>query len=101
MKYSYVLILPALLSCAQMVPARSTELSPGRHELTATGNTFSSRAELQKKVDAKAARICGAGPFIYEGNGEFEVKKTESYAVSGRMDTSYFELTRIVVCTEG
>lgn len=84
--------------CAQMVPARSTEIGVGKYKLEASGNAFASIPSLIEKIDQKAIKLCGAGKYDYQDNGDFSTPHSPAYVNGVNIGSSYKVLTRIVTC---
>ena len=78
-KICTVLTISFLASCS-LSPVISNELSPGKYQLRAHGNTFSNREELQRNMDAKAKKVCGHDDYTYEDSGENEVLANQAYS---------------------
>src|SRR5690606_26746748 len=95
------LVIPSVFTvagCAQMLPARSTLISPGVYQLKAYGNSFARRETLQAKFDKKAEKLCEAQPFTWQDDGNFEVKQERTYNNGGTQTNYYVVLTRTVKC---
>lgn len=88
-----------LAGCAQLHQAKSEQLEPGVHRLSAIGNVFASQEILQKKLNERAARICG-GVDNYEYLGEVDIKEFDQEAGSDGVSVSgnYQLYSRLVRC---
>lgn len=99
MKKSAFLFSIILVSgCAQMIPARSTEIEPGKYKLEASGNAFASIPSLIEKIDQKAVKLCGAGNYTYADDGDFSNQHSPAYLSGVDIGGSYTVVTRSVSC---
>ncbi|HMY38106.1 MAG TPA: hypothetical protein PK011_02170 [Marinagarivorans sp.] len=98
MKAIVIVTLLFTAGCAQMIPARSVEIGPGKYKLEASGNAFSSIPSLVAKIDQKAINLCGANKYEYADNGEFSTPNSPAYVNGVNIGASYTVLTRIVTC---
>ena len=64
-RYIVVALAFWVAGCAQMIPARANEISPGKYSLEASGNVFASVTDLLAKIDKKAVKLCGEGKYEY------------------------------------
>ncbi len=96
----YLLLTPIIFSlgCAQMIPARSVELEPGKYKLEASGNMFASIPELVEKIDKKAVKLCGSGKYEYKDSGDFSTPHSPAYVNGVDIGSSYKVLTREIKC---
>jgi hypothetical protein len=83
-----------------MIPATHAEIEPGKYSISTTGSVFSSRNDLQKKIDSKAEKLCGLDNYGYEGLGEFDKSTMKTYVNGSFMDVTSLHLKRIATCTE-
>jgi hypothetical protein len=87
-----------MFGCAQMVPARSTEIGAGKYKLEASGNAFASMPSLIEKIDQKAIKLCGVGKYEYADNGDFSTPHSPAYVNGVDIGASYKVLTRVLIC---
>ncbi len=87
-----------LTGCAQWIPARSTELSPGRYSLESSGNMFATYESLKKIIDKKAMKLCGEGLYEYESEGDLAHMTQTTYSQGMQIEAGYKVLTKIVAC---
>lgn len=92
------LSLLCIVGCAQWLPARSKEISLGVYELTATGNSFSSRKALLQKIDAKAKRLCGDLAAKRVGPSQLDVGRQETYINGVKQTGHYIVVKQVVTC---
>jgi hypothetical protein len=97
-KYFLVILILAISGCAQMIPARSLELEPGKYKLEASGNVFASIPSLIKKIDKKAIKLCGEGKYEYQDAGDFSTPHSPAYVSGVDIGASYKVLTRVITC---
>jgi len=93
-------VLLALAGCAQMVPARYSELSVGKYQLEASGNVFASIESLIAKIDKRAVQICGEGGFEYLDGGDFSTPHSPAYVNGVDIGGSYKVVRRKISCKE-
>lgn len=99
MKKLTVLLSIILVSgCAQMIPARSTEIEAGKYKLEASGNAFASVKSLLEKIDQKAIKLCGKDNYTYADAGDFSSQNSAAYANGVDVGASYTVVTRVVTC---
>ncbi|CAH0991052.1 hypothetical protein SIN8267_01153 [Sinobacterium norvegicum] len=77
-KHGIILLVFTLGGCAQWFPAHVDEYQPGEYRLTAYGNSFAKRQELQHKFDREAAKICGDEAYVYLDPGRVEWQESET-----------------------
>ncbi|MFA0813643.1 hypothetical protein [Microbulbifer epialgicus] len=95
-----LIALPFVISGCSLVAATSKEVSPGTYAVTAGGNIFSKREDLQSKIDKKAIKLCGPGAYRFIGDAPIEVTSTSTYVNGTWMDVPGHRLTRVVVCQD-
>ncbi|NRB39777.1 MAG: hypothetical protein HRU20_15140 [Pseudomonadales bacterium] len=84
--------------CAQWLPAASHEIEPGVFKITATGNSFASTDDLRKKVEKKAAKVCGDQAYKKASKDKYQSHKQRTYTDSGYQTSHYFTYTTTVEC---
>ena len=99
MKCFVVLNLLMIVGCAQLQQTKSEELDQGVYRLSTIGNVFASSDELHKKLNERAARICG-GSERYQYLSEVEIKEFEQETNQGGVSAtgSYQVYSRLVKC---
>ena len=97
MRFIILALVFGVAGCAQMIPARSTELSPGRYSLQASGNMFADYESLSAKIDKKAGKLCGEAAYEYETNN-LQHKTQNTYAQGMTISAGYKVLTKIASC---
>ena len=98
MKSFIVACICMLAGCAQMIPARSVEISSGKYKLEASGNIFASHQQLQSIIDKKAKKLCGDNLYHYESPGDLEHKTQTTYHQGMRIQAGYNVLTKVITC---
>ncbi|MDO5638509.1 MAG: hypothetical protein Q4G28_01400 [Neisseria sp.] len=83
--------------CAQMIPARSTDLGNQRYELESSGNVFVKDGVLQGKLDQKAKKLCPQG-YRYETDDAPRFGNTVFYYNGVLMPSGHFTLKRTIRC---
>lgn len=97
-KLSVFLVIIFVSGCAQMIPARSTEIEVGKYKLEASGNAFASLKSLREKIDQKAIKLCGKDNYIYEDTNDISNQHSAAYSNGVDVGASYTVVTRVVTC---
>ncbi len=101
MKMVFLIVAVLMVTgCAQMIPARSAEIAPGKYKLTASGNVFASIKSLIEKIDKKAVKLCGADNYSYKDAGDFSTPHSPAYVNGVDIGASYKVLTREITCKQ-
>lgn len=95
-----ILLFPVVLAfgCAQMFPARSEALGPGRYKVETSGNIFASKEAMIEKVDKKAASLCGNAGFEYVDEKGIDMEVSPTYHNGVLISMPYNVLNREIVC---
>lgn len=97
-----ILICSLLLlsGCTQLQQAKSEKLGDGVYRLSAIGNVFTSKDELNKKLNERASLLCG-GKENFEYLNEIETKEFEQETNPGgvSVEGNYQLYSRLVKCT--
>lgn len=97
-KLAVISMVLLVMGCAQMVPARVNEISPGKYSLEASGNVFASIPSLLEKIEKRAVKLCGAGKYEFLDDGNFSNHRSPAYINGVDVGASYKVVRRQVVC---
>lgn len=97
MKHFVFLPLILTVGCAQMIPARVFEVTPGVYKLESSGNAFASDESLSKKIESRAVKTCPNG-FEYMDNSHPKWHKQTTYQNGIAVSAGYKVLTKTVRC---
>lgn len=95
-----IFILVVTSGCAQWLPANYGEIAPGVFKISATGNSFASREDLQQKIDKKAEQLCLPHGYSYTKPANIESHKQEVTIDGVEQSSYYFVVSRVAYCNQ-